>query len=182
MFKIYYDQEEIIKTKKLQEVDTFQDLVNQKKIVKFERQLKGEIQNHINIADYIPKPAINMMKKLGKGFGSRILGVADNVSTEKLFQQPFAQSEMMLNSPTGSQAQIGSEGNMKEKKVNEDSDSQNEQQIDTRNHTQLIKNIELKLLKKEIVAIIDDKIRTVSPKLSPETSPKNRSIDKSQIS
>jgi hypothetical protein len=43
-----------------------------------------------------------MMKKLGKGFGSRILGVADNVSTEKLFQQPFAHSEMMLNSPTGS--------------------------------------------------------------------------------
>lgn len=71
---------------------------------------------------------------------------------------------------------------MKDKKVSEDSDSQNEQQMDTRNHTQLIKNIELKLLKKEIVAIIDDKIRTSSPKYSPETSPKNRSIDKSLVS
>ena len=174
MFKIYYDQEEIIKTKKMQELDTFQDLVNQKGIVKVDR-LKSEIQNHINIEDYIPKPAINMLKKLGKGLGSRIIGLADRVSDREL----LAQGEIILNSPSGSQTQNNTDVNGKDKKNADDSDSQNDQ-METKNHTQLIKNIELKLLKKEINAIIEDKIKT-SPKYSPEASPKNaKSVDTSQ--
>jgi hypothetical protein len=70
----------------MQEVDTFQDLVYQKGIVKVDR-LKSEVLNHINIEDYIPKPAMNMMKKLGKGLGSRIIGVADRVTDSR---DPFA--------------------------------------------------------------------------------------------
>jgi len=54
--------------------------------------------------------------------------------------------------------------------------------MDTKTHTQLIKNIELKMLKKEINAIIEEKIRT-SPKISPDASPKNnKSVDTSQNS
>lgn len=175
MFKIYYDQEEIKKTIKLQEVDTFLDLVAQRKLVKVEN-----VQNHINIEDYIPKPVNSMSKKLAKGIGSRVSGVADRVGyvreaiTDK---EKEGLGEIILNSPTGSQNQQQHvEETAKNIKNDDESESKSGRIIMMEDHQTMIKKIELQLLQKEINSIIVEKIKN-----SPEASPKNSKAAAAEI-
>jgi len=78
------------------------------------------------------------------------------------------------------------ESNLKEFQDNdEDSDSMNvlneEEMLESTNQAKLIKDIEMKLLNKEIKVIIEDRI-SKSPKYSPDASPKNKKVDSSQTS
>jgi len=78
------------------------------------------------------------------------------------------------------------ESNLKEFQDNdEDSDSMNvlneEEMLESTNQAKLIKDIEMKLLNKEIKVIIEDRI-SKSPKYLPDASPKNKKVDSSQTS
>lgn len=69
IYKVYFDQKEITKTKMLQEVDTFSEILKQKGKVKQEMH---KYQNVINIMDYIPQKKSIILQKMKTGMNNRV--------------------------------------------------------------------------------------------------------------
>ena len=65
----------------MQEVDTFEEIVNQKEIMKLDYD-KNKIYNYINIMDYLPKASqvSKMIYKMRSGLNNRVKDIHGSIS------------------------------------------------------------------------------------------------------